>query len=151
MTREPVSSNSLRSPGWRAYFEGSQLFREALETSLKEACGLSLADYNILLILWETRDPMPMAALSRALVFLPSRLTYAVRSLKERGLVTQEPSSADRRSLVVSLTDVGADAFEAARKVHAQDIRELFLDHLGPEDTAVLERVFFELKDRLTE
>jgi len=41
------------SEAWRTYFEGSAMLAAALERRLKDACGLDLADFNILLLLSE--------------------------------------------------------------------------------------------------
>ncbi|WP_413230798.1 hypothetical protein [Micrococcus luteus] len=39
---------------WRAYFEATQMLTEVLERRLKQDCGMSLADYNLLLLLYES-------------------------------------------------------------------------------------------------
>ena len=41
---------------WRAYFEATQMLTEVLERRLKQDCGMSLADYNLLLLLYESPE-----------------------------------------------------------------------------------------------
>ncbi len=41
---------------WRTYFETSQRLRQVLDDRLKEQAGLSVSDYNALLLLWEAPE-----------------------------------------------------------------------------------------------
>ncbi|XNZ00755.1 MarR family winged helix-turn-helix transcriptional regulator [Micrococcus luteus] len=135
---------------WRRYFESSARLVHRLEQSMRAASELTLADYNVLLLLTDAPDHrLRMGELARRLVFSPSRLTYLVKSLSERGLVERRCTAEDRRGMDAVLTQAGADAFRQAAVLHARDVHELFLDDLSDEDVAVLGRVFTELDTRL--
>lgn len=135
---------------WRRYFESSALLVDRLERSLRAETGLTLADYNVLLLLTEAPDHrLRMGEIARRLVFSPSRLTYLVKSLSDRGLVERRECMDDGRGKEAALTDAGASAFRRASVRHARDIDTLFLDGLSDGDAAALGRVFTDVAVRL--
>ncbi|WP_206501653.1 MarR family transcriptional regulator [Flaviflexus ciconiae] len=75
---------------WRAYWEATALLRDRLEKQLKDEANLSLTDYNLLLLLKEAGGSMRMGELANRMVFAPSRITYRIKHLVERGYVTRE-------------------------------------------------------------
>lgn len=131
-----------RARVFRSYFEGSQMLKDALERSLRSVHDISLADYNIMLLLRESPQRLCMRELAERLVFIPSRLTYAIRSLSSRGYVEQVQSLQDKRMQEVVLTDLGQDVFDRARATHRKDVDRLFFSHIGPGELEVIERVF---------
>lgn len=140
-----------RAVAWRAYFEASARLQTRLDRELREAVGLNLIDYNVLLALEEAPDHrLRMGELAAALVFSPSRLTYQVTSMERRGLVGREPCSEDGRGLSAALTEAGHAAFQEAWKHHDRGVREHFLDLLSDDDAAVVQRVFSDLGTKLT-
>lgn len=142
---------SSRRDVWRSYFESSAMLTQRLEQSLRAETGLSLADYNVLLLLTEAPEHrLRMGELARKLVFSPSRLTYLIGSLVRRGLVVRQDAVDDGRGKEASLTDAGAQAFRRAAVLHARDVDELFLDALSEQDLAVLARVFARLGRHLS-
>lgn len=87
------------------------------------------------------RDRMPtMNALAKLLALDKSSITGLVDRAERRGLVVRIPSTADRRSVLVSLTDEGRSlASEVATRFEA-DVSTM-LDGLRPSDRAALSRV----------
>jgi DNA-binding MarR family transcriptional regulator len=139
-----------RARAWRVFFETSIRLETQLDHELREATGLSLVDYNVLLALTEAEGHrLRMGELAQALVFSPSRLTYQVTSMEKRGLVRREPCPDDRRGLSAVLTDGGAAAFERARRHHRDGVREHFLDHLSDAELDTLEQVFSTVGGKL--
>jgi DNA-binding MarR family transcriptional regulator len=140
-----------RATAWRAYFESSARLQTRLDRELREAVGLNLVDYNVLLALEEAPGHrLRMGELAAALVFSPSRLTYQVTSMERRGLVRREPCSDDGRGLSAVLTEEGASAFREAWKHHDRGVKEHFLDLLSDADVEIVERVFSDLGTKLT-
>ncbi|WP_211331409.1 MarR family winged helix-turn-helix transcriptional regulator [Flaviflexus salsibiostraticola] len=127
---------------WRAYWEATALLRDRLEKSLKDETGLRLTDYNLLLLLVEAGGSMRMGELANRMVFAPSRITYRVRDLADRGLVIRESEDADRRGALATITDEGRRVFRAAAQLHSCQVEEYFLNHLSPGDAEVLLTVF---------
>lgn len=87
------------------------------------------------------RDREPtMQELARLLELDKSSVTGLVDRAERRGLVVRIPSKADRRSVLVSLTDEGRSlASEVATRFEA-DV-SMMLDCLRPSDRAALSRV----------
>ena len=140
-----------RATAWRAYFESSARLQTRLDRELREAVGLNLVDYNVLLALEEAPGHrLRMGELAAALVFSPSRLTYQVTSMERRGLVRREPCSDDGRGLSAVLTEEGASAFREGWKHHDRGVKEHFLDLLSDADVEIVERVFSDLGTKLT-
>jgi len=134
---------------WRAYWEATALLRDRLESTLKDELDLTLADYNLLLILIEAGGSMSMGELANRLVFVPSRLTYRVKHLGERGLVQREAEGQDRRRALAAITGEGRDVFRRAARIHSRQVNELFLDHLDAGDEEMLLRIFTRIGQNL--
>lgn len=134
---------------WRAYWEATALLRDRFEKSLKDEVNIGLPDYNLLLILIEAGGSMRMGELANRLVFAPSRITYRIKHLSERGLVTRKAEGTDRRGALAAITDEGRQLFTTAGRLHARQMKELFLDHLAPGDAEVLLKVFTEVGQNL--
>ncbi|WP_166972887.1 MarR family winged helix-turn-helix transcriptional regulator [Brevibacterium atlanticum] len=145
--RETLAQNA-----WRTYFETSQRIRQALEVQLKDDAGLTVSDYNTLLLLWEAPErTLTMSALAKKLVFSPSRLNYRIKVLVDSGLVTKAPCPEDGRAHNVALTEAGARAFLAAGAQHRAYVDEIFFDHVSDEELEVLETVFTRIGGALPE
>ena len=95
VSAEPYARRmTAASEAWRAYFEGSAMLAAALERRLKDACGVDLADFNVLLLLSEADDErMRMGTLARQLAFAPGRLTYRMQQMESKGWVRREAST----------------------------------------------------------
>ncbi len=110
--------NSLTHDAFdKAYQSGSmpEVFRliELAEKKLKQIqretigeADLTPPQYFILTLLWE-RDGRPLKELAAAAHCAPATMTGIVDTLEAKELVTREPNPADRRSLLVELTEQG--------------------------------------------
>ncbi|MFC7432116.1 MULTISPECIES: MarR family winged helix-turn-helix transcriptional regulator [unclassified Agrococcus] len=138
------------SEAWRAYFEGSAMLAAALERRLKDACGLDLADFNILLLLSEAEgERMRMGTLARQLAFAPGRLTYRMQQMEAKGWVRRTPSTTDGRGTDAGLTDDGRRTLRRARPLHARHVEELFLSQISDDDAAHLGGIFSPVRATL--
>lgn len=146
------NSDVLAQESWRLYFETTQRITQALESRLKERSNLVIADYNVLLLLWEASGhTLTMSVIARKLVFSPSRLNYRIKVLEKAGLVLKSECLNDKRAHNVSLTDFGTTAFLKAGRLHRQHIDEVFLQHVNEEELEVLYRVFKRVDSSLPE
>ncbi|HWC24558.1 MAG TPA: MarR family transcriptional regulator [Flexivirga sp.] len=137
---------------WRSYFESSVLLQQALDDRFRAASDLTLAEYNLLLLLGEAPDGrLRMGDLAHAMVFSSSRLSYQIGVLERRGLVCRERDARDARVIHACLTDAGREAFDNSSRSHLMAVRELFLDDLSADEVATLDAVFTRLKSRLRE
>jgi DNA-binding MarR family transcriptional regulator len=135
---------------WRAYIEGSMRLNIQLEEDLRAATGLSMADYNVLVVLSEAPGRrLRMGELADRLVFSPSRLTYQVGSMEKRGLVRRESCPDDRRGSEAVLTGDGLAKLRESAPYHVDSVRERLIDLLDETELATLTAVFERLDRRL--
>jgi DNA-binding MarR family transcriptional regulator len=136
--------------GWRAYIEGSLRLNARLEDDLRAATGLTMSDYNVLVVLSEApRRRLRMGELAGRLVFSPSRLTYQISSMEKRGLVRRESCPADRRGSEAVLTDDGLAKLTASAPAHVASVRERLIDLLDESELATLTAVFERVRSAL--
>jgi MarR family transcriptional regulator, lower aerobic nicotinate degradation pathway regulator len=103
---------------------------------------LSIAATRLLGVLRD-REPT-MQELARLLDLDKSSVTGLVDRAERRGLVARAPSPADRRAVLVRLTDAGRSLVTAVAGLFAADVTAL-LGELAPEDRATLSRLISRL------
>ena len=140
----------VQMKAWRAYIEGSLRLNGQLEEDLRAATGLTMADYNVLVVLSEApRHRLRMGELAERLVFSPSRLTYQVSSMEKRGLVRRESCPADRRGSEAVLTDDGLAKLRDSAPHHVASVRDRLIDLLDYTELATLTAVFERVRSEL--
>ena len=106
------------------------------------AYDLSIIQTRLLGVL---RDRKPtMNELARLLGLDKSSVTGLVDRAERRGLVVRVPSTADRRAVLVSLTDGGRALVSQASARFGADVLAM-LDRLPPRDRATLSRLVSRL------
>src|SRR5271167_3357689 len=88
---------------WRGYLAMVNRLEGALNRQLQQDCGLSLADYDVLVELSE-RGPLRMFELADSLAWEQSRLSHQLSRMRTRGLVTRRGGEDDRRGATVDVT-----------------------------------------------
>jgi DNA-binding MarR family transcriptional regulator len=135
---------------WRALMVMQDGLSEFLERRLRTRCGLSQADYGVLAHLSEAPEGrLRPFELGRLLRWEKSRLSQHLGRMEKRGLVTREPCATDQRGAVVILTDRGRVLVEAAAPQHVGDVREVFVDHLSPDELETLATIGDTVRERL--
>jgi DNA-binding MarR family transcriptional regulator len=128
--------------GWRAYAETNNHLLAALENDLVPH-GLTLGDYEVLVLLSEAQDnQMRMCDLAAKLGLSPSGLTRRLDGLVKIGYVTRLPSTADRRVMLATVTAKGLEAMKAAVGDHVASVRHHLIDRLTPEQIDALGDIF---------
>src|SRR4051812_41502283 len=121
-----------------------------LNRELQQTSGLSLADYDVLVLLSEAPDwRLRMFQLIEALQWEQSRLSHHIARMQRRSLVTREECTTDKRGAFVVLTDAGRDANEKAAPTHVALVRQLVFDELSEEQVATLEQFVSRVLSRL--
>jgi DNA-binding MarR family transcriptional regulator len=95
--------------------------------------GLTPGQGRALSVLERAGGPMRMAELAEALRIVPRSATGVVEGLEEVGLLRRETDPADRRSVLVSLTDAGRGTLDELAEARRQTAEELF-GSLNPAD-----------------
>lgn len=135
---------------WRNYLSMGTRLQAAMNRQLQADCGLSLADYEVLVALSE-RPEWRINELGHELGWEQSRLSHQLTRMRSRGLVKRSGTDRDRRGAVVELTDNGAAALTAAAPGHVELVRDVVFDALSPAQLRALDALTSEALARLTQ
>jgi DNA-binding MarR family transcriptional regulator len=136
---------------WRGLVQMTSRLDYRLNRELQQTSGLSLADYDVLVLLTEAPNGrLRVFELAEDLQWEQSRLSHHLARMQRRGLVAREECTTDRRGAFVVLTDAGRDAIEKAAPGHVTLVRQLVFDGLSTEQVATLESFVRRVLSRLT-
>ncbi len=126
---------------WQGFRKMTRSLDARLARDLARDGGLSMQDYDVLSSLTDTPHHRWCAKhLGAHLLWTASRLSHHVDRMEKRGLVRREPCAEGRGTEVV-LTPNGLDAIRAAAPEHVEAVHRSFIDHLTPQELAVLARI----------
>ena len=132
----PTSVPSPRDPRldtWRTFLYAHAQVRRQLERELQAEQSMSLADYELLLILAYSTDlRLRMSELADMLALSRSGATRLIDRLEADGLVTRVSCDTDRRGQWAQLTDQGYERLRGASPTHLRGVAEHFLDRIPP-------------------
>lgn len=135
---------------WRAYLAVSKLLPDRLSVNLGRDHGLTMNDYEILVVLSEAPDHrLRMTELSEATLLSKSRLSHQITRMEHAGLVERADCPTDRRGAFAALTDAGWERIRQAAPVHVADVREHLFDLLTCDEQEVLHKVLARLAGHL--
>lgn len=133
---------------WRNYLRATMEVREALERDLLDGFGLSLNEYEVMVVLSEQPDHTArMSTLADDLVNSRSRLTHTVSRMERRGLVRRSSCKDDGRGVNCALTDAGYALLETAAPLHVESVRHHIFDRLSREEIEAFGRIMAKLGD----
>jgi DNA-binding MarR family transcriptional regulator len=118
---------------WSGFLRTHATLLRKLDAELKEAHGLALSSFEVLLHLsWAPEHRMRMGELSESVLFTRSSgLRRLLRGLEAEGLVQIEPCPEDRRGACAVLTEAGLDRLGEAHPTHLGGVREHFFEHFS--------------------
>ena len=134
---------------WRNYLAMAARLQSAMSRQLQADCGLSLADYDVLVALEEQRG-CRIAELGERLGWEQSRLSHQLSRMRARGLVERRGATDDRRAATVDLTADGRAALVSAAPGHAELVRALVFDGMPAADLRAVDRWTAGALDRFT-
>ena len=121
------------------HFQGDPTQRRALDLFIKlmraaesvgartlkpiECTGLTAGQFGVLEALWHL-GPMTLGDLARKHLRSPNNLTVIVDNLERDGLARRERDAADRRRIIVHLTDRGREQIAAVFPLHAASVAQ---------------------------
>jgi DNA-binding MarR family transcriptional regulator len=142
-TLSSPSPEELRA--WRLFFESALALIDVLGKELEEAAGIPMRWYDVLVQLEESPQGISMNLLAERVLHSKSGFTRVVDRMEEEGLVSRVRPEHDRRTILVVLTDKGAETMQRARRYHRDGIERHFSRHLTDADirglTRALEKV----------
>ena len=138
---QPLSSPSPeRLRCWRLFLESGLALQSVLDTELEHQVGLSLRWYDVLIHLEESPEGIPMSELAGRILHSKSGFTRLVDRMEDAGLVRRVRPEHDRRSILIMLTEQGAQTMHRARRYHRDGIERHFSRHLTDNEIKTLTR-----------
>lgn len=133
---------------WRGYLAMTGRLQAAMNRQLYQECGLSLADYDVLVALDESPG-CRMNDLGDHLGWEQSRVSHQLRRMRDRGLVDRHNADDDRRGAIVELTGQGRAALAAAAPAHAELVRTVVFEGVTPAQLRAVDQWVTGVLDRL--
>ncbi len=135
---------------WRGLLQMTSQLNARMNRQLQDDCGVSLADYDVLVALSEaSAGRLRVFEIAGALAWEQSRVSHQLARMQRRGLVARQECPADARGAFVVLTDAGRAAIERAAPAHVETVRELVFDGLSRDQLAALTAITSRVLDRL--
>jgi len=133
---------------WKSFMSMRKALDLALERELQQSSEISVADYGVLISLFNApRKQLRPRALGAQLGWEKSRVSHQVTRMASRGLVEKRDCDADARGTWVGMTPAGSRAVLGAMRGYASSLRENFFDLMTEDEIAL----FGSLADRVTE
>ena len=145
-----LSDNEVRA--WYAFMKVQLRLRYEMNRQLRSECGISLADYDVLVALTsETSGTMTISDLAIRIGVERSRVSHHARRMADDSLISLQPNAEDRRATDVSLTPEGRALLARASPGHIDFVRSVFLDALDGKQSAELAAAFENMYELLLE
>lgn len=127
MTEErPISAEQERI--WRRYYLMQAQLMGELNRELTRTSGLSAAEYEVMVALWEAdRNTLRARDLRWALAWEKSRLSHQLRRMEQRGFVVRDDCAEDSRGAVITLTRAGLKSIKTAECARMNAVRKHFV------------------------
>ena len=138
MARRWLTDRQQRA--WRNYVSMVTGLQAAMNRQLQADCGLSLADYDILVTLSEQGE-LRVYELADELRWEQSRLSHQLGRMRARGLVGRRGSEHDKRGATVEITAAGTAALTAAAPGHVALVRAVLFDGMTADQLRAFEQV----------
>jgi DNA-binding MarR family transcriptional regulator len=124
---------------WRGFLQVHSSLAKALDAELQAAHGLTVVEYEALLLLSQAEErAMRRVDLARELGLTPSGVTRLLDGLERDGLVEKGTCARDGRVTYAVLTDAGAARLESSSCSHEGSVRSLFEERYTPEELETL-------------
>jgi len=131
---------------WRAVLAVADVLRFRVAAEIRPVTGLSSADHGVLMrLIEEPGYRIPQQSLAERMLWAKGRLSRHLTRMQERGLVARERDGATP-GVLVTLTDKGRDAIDAASAVHATAVRRNLLEIASDEELAGFVRLAARLE-----
>ena len=146
------TENPQARVAWYAWLRAHTALEQLFERELDAACGMSLAYYDVLILLWrEPERRMRMSELADQVLLSRSWLTRRIDQMEADGLVARCTDPHDGRVVLAKLTSKGVRAFVRAERAHARAIEQHFSQQLSRSQVAMLLEVMDALDARTRE
>lgn len=122
---------------WIRLLRVSRTIENELRLRLKSEFDMTLPRFDVMAALNRKPDGLLMSDLSRFLLVSNGNVTVIVDRLVTDGLVVRSSREGDRRTSIVTLTDIGMTLFRQIATEHEKWVNEL-LESIGDEEARQL-------------
>jgi DNA-binding MarR family transcriptional regulator len=135
---------------WDTWMRAQRLLARELEQGLQRDCGISKAEFSVLVTLRQTAGrEMRVGELSEALDWDKSRVSHQLTRMEKRGFVERSQYGVDGRRAGIGLTAEGRRAAQSAIFVHGANVRRHALNSLTAEQASVIRAWSEQVVDRI--
>lgn len=140
---------------WHMYTYVYTGLNNRLDKEIRSKAKIKLDDYQILAILtnyeYESKPNrvLRMGQISHELNASPSRLTYQIDRLIDRGWVERTEVEQDRRGKAVMITDKGFEQFQNAYTVHSKFVENIISELGGTEEAEKLMEIMRKVQSTI--
>jgi DNA-binding MarR family transcriptional regulator len=141
-----IAVDSPSATAFARFVHAHAAITQRLNAELLERHGLTLSDYQVLLLLARSDDGrLRRVDLVGRLPLTASGVTRLLEGLERDGLVRRAACSSDRRVVYAELSPEGRERVEAAAVTHLDGIRSLFAEHFTDEQLGTLAELLARL------
>lgn len=124
---------------WVRYLRGHAALTRELNAQLVGRHGLTVNDYEVLLLLSNADERrMRRVDLADEVLLTPSGITRLLDGLERRGYVARASCPADRRVIYAVITDEGFEALRASSAEHLAGVEAQFASHYDEDELRTL-------------
>jgi DNA-binding MarR family transcriptional regulator len=123
-----ATETKYRLESWVSFLRAHSAITRQLNADILNEHGLTLNDYEVLLLLsHDEHGMMRRVDLAERVVLTASGITRLLDGLETAGFVEKASCSADARVSYAKLTETGREKLSVAAKTHLAGIEELFV------------------------
>jgi DNA-binding MarR family transcriptional regulator len=135
---------------WRGLLQMTSQLNARMNRQLLQEYGVSLADYEVLVVLSEAPDGRcRVFEIADTLAWEQSRVSHQLARMQRRGLIARQDCASDARGAFAVITAAGRAVIERAAPAHVETVRRLVFDGLTPDQLATLTELTTGVLDRL--
>ncbi len=135
-----------RLQSWIAFLRSHAAITRELSAQLQREHGLTLNDYEVLLLLSHAEGGMMRRVdLAEEVLLTASGITRLLEGLERTGYVVKETCSSDARVSYAKITDEGHEKLRTAAITHLRGVDELFLGRYSGSELATLAELLSRL------
>jgi len=134
-----TSMSRFRIESWVSFLRAHSAITRQLNADLLAEHGLTLNDYEVLLLLSRADGQrMRRVDLAQAVVLTASGITRLLDGLERSGYVEKDSCASDARVSYAKLTVTGHKKLRAAAETHLRGVDELFVGRFSDDELASL-------------